>query len=76
MCLSMLGLVVGFVKDMINKEYGLNEIQYIYIITQNCMFKTDAVRYTKHKRLFLIIPNYNTRYIYFKNNIIKQFINI
>ena len=40
------------------------------------MFKTDAVRYTKHKRLFLIIPNYNTRYIYLKNNIIKQFINI
>ena len=40
------------------------------------MFKTDAVRYTKHKRLFLIIPNYNTRYIYLKNNIFKQFINI
>ena len=44
---SMYAGVRGMVKYIKIQEYGLTEIQSIDIITQSCMFKIDAVRYTK-----------------------------
>ena len=34
-------------KDMKIREYGLLQSNKFYIIAHSCMFKTDAVRYTK-----------------------------